>query len=72
MVTVVILNHRTRQEGQNGPVLLDLQTSFESISLLVQEKFNVDFQDGCHLGFPIQTILASFDLQVTLILPMKF
>ena len=35
----------------------------------------IDFQDGligCHLGFPIETILAVFDLQVTLMLPTKF
>ena len=51
----------------------DYQTSFESVGLSVQEKrFNTDFQDGSHLGFPIRIILASFDLQVTLILPMKF
>ena len=34
-----------------------------------------DFQDGCHggnLGFTIGTILAIFDLQVTLMLPSKF
>ena len=34
-----------------------------------------DFQDGCnggHLGFPIGTILAIFDLQVTPMLPSKF
>ena len=50
----------------------DYQTSL-SICLLVQEKeFNIDIQDGGHLGFPIRTILATFDLQVTLILPMKF
>ena len=49
----------------------DYQTSFESVGLLVQ-KFNIDFQDVGHLGFPIRTILATFDLQVTLILPMKF
>ena len=33
------------------------------------------FQDGCHgghLGFPIGTILAIFDLQVTSMLPSKF
>ena len=49
----------------------DYQTSFESVGLLVQ-KFNIDFQDVSHLGFPIRTILATFDLQVTLMLPMKF
>ena len=48
----------------------DYQTSFESVGLLVQ-KFNIDFQDVGHLGFPIGTIFATFDLQVTLILPMK-
>ena len=35
--------------------------SFESISLFVQEKFNIDFQDGSHgvhLGFTIKTISA--------------
>ena len=51
----------------------DYQTSFESIDLSVQEKnFNIDFQDGGHLGFPIRKILATFDLEVTSILPMKF
>ena len=50
--------------------------SFESIGLSVQEKKRkIDFQDGCHgshLGFPIETILAIFDLQVTPMLPTKF
>ena len=50
----------------------DYQTSFKSIGLWVQKKFNKDFQDGDHLGFPIRMILATFDLQVTLVLPMKF
>ena len=48
----------------------------ESIGLSVQEKKQkIDFQDGRHgghLGFPIGTILATFDLQVTLMLPSKF
>ena len=47
--------------------------SFKSIGRLVQEKKRkIDFRDGCygsHLGFPIETILVIFDLQVTLILP---
>ena len=47
--------------------------SFKSIGLLGQEeKRKKDFQDGGHLGFPIGTILAVFNLQVTLILPTKF
>ena len=44
--------------------------------LSVQEKkLNIDFQDsghGGHLGFLIRTILAIFDLQVTLMLPISF
>ena len=32
----------------------------------------IDFQDGGHLGVPIGSILAIFDLQVTLMLPSKF
>ena len=47
--------------------------SFESNGLSVQEKKrNIYFQDDCHgghLGFLIGTILAIFDLQVTLMLP---
>ena len=50
----------------------DYQT-LESTGLSVHEKkLNIDFQDGGHLGFPITTILATFDLQVTSILPLKF
>ena len=45
----------------------------KSIGLSVQEKKRkIDFQDGGHLGFPIGTILATFDLQVTLMLPTKY
>ena len=45
----------------------------ESIGLPVQEKKRkIDFQDGGHLGFPISTLLAIFDLQVTPVLPTKF
>ena len=47
----------------------------ESIGFWVQEKRKIDFQDGCnggHLGFPIGTILAIFDLQVAPMLPSKF
>ena len=42
---------------------------------LGEEAKKKDFQDGHHgghLGFPISTILAIFDLQVTLMLPTKF
>ena len=54
----------------------DYQTSFEWIGLSVQEKrFNAYFQDdtrGGHLGYPIRKILATFGLQDTSILQMKF
>ena len=47
--------------------------SFESTGLSVQEKKRkIDFQDGCHLGYPTGTILAIFDLQVTPMSPTKF
>ena len=50
-----------------------LLPSFESTGLSVQEnKRKIAFQDGSHLGFQIGTILAIFDLQVTLMLPTKF
>ena len=42
---------------------------------LGEEAKKTDFQDGCHggqLGFPIGTILAIFDLQVTPMLPSNF
>ena len=50
--------------------------SLESIDLSVQEKKRkIDFQEcghGGYLGFPIGTILAIFDLQVTPMLPSTF
>ena len=50
--------------------------SLESFGLSVQEKKQkIDFQNGCHgghLGFLIGTILAIFDLEVTLMLPTIF
>ena len=49
----------------------DYQTNFESIGFSVQDKFNIDFQDGGHLWFSIKKILATSDLQVTSMLPMK-
>ena len=44
------------------------------MGLSVQKKRKIDFQDGGHgcFGFPIDTILAIFDLQVTLMVPSKF
>ena len=56
--------------------LPDYHTSFETIGFLVQEKkLKIDFHGGSHgghFGFPIRMILATFDLQVTLIFPIKF
>ena len=40
-----------------------------------EKNLEISFQDGnCggHVGFPLGTILAIFDLQVTPILPIKF
>ena len=42
----------------------DYQTSLSQLAFRFK-KFNIDFQDGGHLGFPIRRILATFDLQVT-------
>ena len=46
------------------------------VDLLIQEeKRKIDIQDGRHsghLGFPVRTILAIFDLQVTPMLSTKF
>ena len=51
----------------------DYQTHFYSIGLSFPEKkFNINFQDGGHLGFVIRMILAIFDQQVPLILQIKF
>ena len=52
-------------------------TSYQVLSQLasVHEKLTTDFQDGCrggYLGFQTRIILASFYLQITLILPTKF
>ena len=41
----------------------DSQTSFE---------FNIKFEDGGQLGFPIRTVYATFALQITSILPMQW
>ena len=53
-----------------------LPTKFQVNWLLeLGEEGKKDFQDGhhgSHLGFPISTILAIFDLQVDPMLPTKF
>ena len=50
--------------------------TIKSTGLSVQEqKFKIDFQDGghgSHLGFLTETVLAIFDLQVALVLHIKF
>ena len=50
----------------------DASYQVKSIGLSVQEKWKIDFQDGRHLGFSIETILAIFELEVTSMLPTKF
>ena len=53
-------------------------TSYQVSSQLafcLGEEVQIVFQDGSHgghLGFPIRTVLAIFDLQVILILPTQF
>ena len=50
-----------------------LHTKFKSIGLSFQEKKRkIDFQDGCHLGLQIGTILIIFALQDTPMLSTKF
>ena len=53
-------------------VILMLPTKFPvNWSFSSREEAKIDFQDGHHdLGFPIGTILAIFDLQVTPMLPI--
>ena len=49
-------NKRAKMALYRSP---DYQTSFKSIGLSVQEKkFNIDFQDGGHPGFPIRMVIA--------------
>ena len=56
----------------NLHVTLMLLPSFKSIGLSVQEKKRkIDFHSG-QLGFPIRTILAFLDPQVTPMLPTEF
>ena len=45
---------------------------FIHVNSSVARKYNKHKQDGSHLRFPIRMILATVDLQVTLILPMNF
>ena len=74
-------NHQDKHSEQDSWWLL------KQITPMLPKKFGVNwpvssggeekrvFQDGCHgghLGFPIGTILAIFDLYVTLMLPTMF
>ena len=42
------------------------------VNSTVAGKYNKHKQNGSHFGFPIRTIFATVDLQVTWILPMNF
>ena len=54
-------------------LLVNPMLSVKTIGLSFQEKKQkIYFQDGGHLGLPIETIFAIFDLKVTLMLPTKF
>ena len=59
------LNKRTKMALHCSP---DYQRSLSQLAF----RFNIDFQDGSYVGFPIRKILATFDLQVNSTLPMKF
>ena len=59
------LNKRTKMALHRSP---DHQRSLSQLAF----RFNIDFSDGSYFGFPIRMILATFDLQVNSILPMKF
>ena len=54
-------NHLNKLSITKILAIFDLRLA--SVGLSVQEKKRkIDFQDGGHLGFPIGTILAIFDL----------
>ena len=54
-------NHLNKLSITKILAIFDLRLA--SVGLSVQEKKRkIDFQDGGHLGFPIGTILAMFDL----------
>ena len=42
------------------------------MAIVQEKKQKLNFQDGCHLGFLIDMILAILDLQVTPMLPTMF
>ena len=48
------------------------QVSSQQAFSVQEKKQKIDFQDGCHLGFPIGMILASFDLQIITMFSTKF
>ena len=72
--TLAILNFRSERFSSFWPTCHpDAAYCFKSIGLSVQEeKWKIDFQDGRHGTLPVGLILASFDLQITLMLPTKF
>ena len=46
------VKYKSLEGGQDGPYHSpDYQTSFESKGLLIQKKFNTEFQDGGRLDF---------------------
>ena len=66
-------NQNGKQEGLDGLVSLTwLPDEFRVWLFGSRKNFNIDFHNGGHLGFQFRIILATFHLQVTSILPMKF
>ena len=69
---IIALNKRAKMDLYCSPDYQTFQVNWSSGSREeVQYRFS-KCSHGDHLGFPIKRLLAIFDLQVTLILPMKF
>ena len=70
--------HGNQTKSQITIILAIFKCPYQSnilTKLGTNEKQKIEFQDGPHgghLGFLIGTILAIFDLHVTLMLPTKF
>ena len=68
----VIMTKKKQKQEAHGPRVAHLS---DIATADMQTCRKIDFQDGCHgghLGYPIGTILAFFDLQVTPMSPTKF
>ena len=72
LALIVLIVWRKEKQEAHGPRVAHLS---DIATADMQMCRKTDFQDGCHgghLGYPIGTILATFDLQVTPMSPTKF